>query len=177
MLDEIKKSLGIHKNFPRDGIDFVDISPVLRNKEHFRFILNYLFEMYKDKDIDKIVSVESRGFIFGSALAHLLGSGFVMVRKKGRLPGKIASCSYSKEYGMDCVEMQADSINLGENILIIDDLLATGGTIAACIELVKNMGGNIKDVCCLIELAYLNGRQNVEKHFDNITTVIKIEKG
>jgi len=175
MIEDIKNSLGIHKDFPKQGIEFVDISPVMKNKEQFKHLIDHISGLYKDKEIDKVISIEARGFILGSALAHKLNSGFVMVRKKGKLPGETIQSSYSKEYGTDGIEIQKDSIEPNDRVLVVDDLLATGGTMIACIDMLKQLNANIVDIFCLIELEYLDGRKRVKEHFDSITSIIKIK--
>jgi len=162
MINEIKGNLKLYKNFPTEGINFVDISPILADKKYFNYIINKIYERYKNIKIDKVASIESRGFVLGSILAHRLGAGFVMIRKKGKLPGNVIKISYKKEYGEGELEIQADSIRPNERILLIDDVLATGGTLKASIELIKKLNANIKGVCCLIELEKLRGRGKIE---------------
>ena len=148
------------------GVVFWDITPLLKDKKSFKETINKMAEHYKGKDIDVIVSNEARGFIIGGPLAYALGVGFVPVRKKGKLPSQCVQVSYQKEYEKDTVEMHADSIKKGDKVLIIDDLLATGGTVKANIELVEKMGGKVVGLGFLIELEYLEGRKLVGDKYE-----------
>jgi adenine phosphoribosyltransferase len=141
------------------GVVFWDITPLLKDKDAFRESIKQMSERCRDKDIDVVVSNEARGFILGSALAYELGVGFVPIRKKGKLPSKCVDLTYNKEYESDCIEIHEDSIKPGQKVLLIDDLLATGGTIKANTELVEKLGGKIVCVGFLIELDYLHGRK------------------
>ena len=149
-------------DFPKEGIVFKDITPLLSDSLSFQIVIDTLKTRYKDKKIDQVVGVEARGFVFASALAYALGSGVVMVRKPGKLPYKTYQKTYSLEYGEDNIEIHQDALENGQRVIIIDDVLATGGTLAACIDLVKN---NFKveliEVAFLIELDFLNGRQKL----------------
>lgn len=149
-------------DFPKKGIVFRDITTLLRDATAFRKVIDSLYERYKDYAIDKVVSVESRGFILGSPLAYRLGAGFVPVRKPHKLPSKTISQEYQLEYGQDALEIHVDGISKGERVLIVDDLLATGGTIMATCNLVKKLGGKILGIAFLIELASLKGRERLE---------------
>ena len=141
------------------GVVFWDITPLLKDKICFKESIKQIADHYRDKKIDVIVSNEARGFIIGAALAYELGVGFVPVRKKGKLPYKCIQLSYNKEYECDTIEMHEDAIKKGQKVLVIDDLLATGGTVKANIELVEKLGGKIVGLGFLIELDYLNGRK------------------
>jgi adenine phosphoribosyltransferase len=141
------------------GVVFWDITPLLKDKICFKETIKQIAGHYRDKKIDVIVSNEARGFIVGAALAYELGVGFVPVRKKGKLPYKCIQLSYNKEYECDTIEMHEDALKKGQKVLIIDDLLATGGTVKANIELVEKLGGKIVGLGFLIELSYLNGRK------------------
>ncbi len=153
------------RQFPFKGVAFWDIAPLLKDPRVFNYIIDKFVEHYKDKKIDVIVSNEARGFIFGAPLAYALGVGFVPIRKKGKLPGNCTAITYQKEYEADTIEIQADAITKGQNVLIIDDLLATGGTVKANIELVEKLGGNIVGLGFLIELDYCGGRKVIgNKH-------------
>ena len=151
-------------DFPKKGIIFKDITPLLKDRSAFKQAIGALAEKFKDEDIDAVVSVESRGFIVGSALALKLDTGFVPVRKKGKLPYLTHSVTYSLEYGEDTLEMHQDAIKKGDKVLIADDLLATGGTVAATIELVEKLGGKITGIVFLIELTALKGREKLRGH-------------
>ena len=151
-------------DFPKKGIIFKDITPLLQDKDLFKKAIDLLCERFKNKKIDAVVSVESRGFILGSAIAYKMGAGFVPVRKKGKLPYKTHSATYELEYGQDTLEMHQDAIKKGDKVLIVDDLLATGGTLGATIDLVKQMGGEITGVGFLIELSFLKGRDKIKDY-------------
>jgi adenine phosphoribosyltransferase len=149
-------------DFPKPGILFRDITTLLKNKKAFKMAIDALAKKYKGKKIDQVVAVEARGFIVGGALAHKIGAGFVPVRKKGKLPWKTKSVSYDLEYGTDILEMHHDSVNPGERILVVDDLLATGGTAKAAVDLVENSGGKIAGIAFLIELVDLKGKDKLK---------------
>ena len=152
-------------DFPKKGIIFKDITTLLTRGDLFRKVIDEFAAYYEGKGIQKIVGIESRGFIFGSALAYKLGAGIVPVRKKGKLPHKTVTATYQLEYGTDTLEMHADALDGGaDRVLVVDDLLATGGTMKACCDLVKELGGAIAGVACLIELAGLKGRERVAPH-------------
>ena len=148
-------------DFPNKGIMFRDITTLLKDREAFGEVVEKFYEHYKDKKIDKVVSVESRGFIFGSTLAYKLGAGFVPIRKPGKLPAEVIRQEYQLEYGTDSMEIHKDAIKPGERILVHDDLLATGGTIAAACKLIERLKGEVVGICFLIELLPLNGRKAI----------------
>ena len=141
------------------GVVFWDITPLLKDKHAFRECVKQMAERCRGKDADVVVSSEARGFILGAALAYELGVGFVPIRKKGKLPSKAARLTYQKEYESDTIEIHEDSIEPGQKVLLVDDLLATGGTIKANAELVEKLGGKIVGMGFLIELGYLHGRE------------------
>ncbi len=153
------------------GVVFWDITPLLKDKQAFKEAIDKLVEHYKNKDIDIIVSNEARGFIIGAALAYALGVGFVPVRKKGKLPSKCVELTYQKEYEKDTIEIHDDAIVKGQKVLIIDDLLATGGTVKANIDLVEKLGGKIVGVGFLIELEYLSGRKTLGDKYEIFSLV------
>lgn len=148
-------------DFPKPGILFKDITTLLNNKDAFKSAINSLAEKYKNKKIDAIVAVESRGFIFGGALANKLNTAFVPVRKKGKLPWKTNSASYELEYGTDTLEMHQDALKPNSSVLIVDDLLATGGTVKAVTDLVKQQQAKVSGIAFLIELKDLKGRDKL----------------
>jgi adenine phosphoribosyltransferase len=148
--------------FPREGIIFKDITPLLRDGEKFRGIIDQFAARYRGKRVDVVVSVEARGFIIGPAIAYKLGAGVVPVRKKGKLPWHCYQATYDLEYGTDTLEIHQDAIKPGEKVLIVDDLLATGGTVGAVIKLVERLKGEIVEVAFLIELAALRGREQIK---------------
>lgn len=146
-------------DFPKEGIVFKDITPLLLQPEAFKLAIQELIKTVSDQKVDKIIGIDARGFIFGAVVAHEMGIGFIPVRKLGKLPHDTESVSYSLEYGKAAIEIHRDSISEGENVMIVDDLLATGGTAAAAIQLVKRLGGNLIGASFLIELTFLNGRE------------------
>ncbi|MFC1508603.1 adenine phosphoribosyltransferase [Candidatus Omnitrophota bacterium] len=163
-MEKLKEYIRNIPDFPKKGILFRDITTLLANKERFSEVLDALSKRYADKNIDAVVAIESRGFIFGGALAHRLGASFVPVRKKGKLPAKTLSAAYSLEYGEDTLEIHEDAFQKGARVLLIDDLLATGGTMAAVIDLVKKLDGDIIELSVVIELADLKGRARLKDH-------------
>lgn len=167
----LKKLIRDVPDFPKAGIIFKDITPLLKNAKGFKSAINHMAKKYKDKKIDKIVSMESRGFIFGPALALKLGGGFVPVRKKGKLPYKTTSVEYQLEYGTDVLEMHEDAIEKDENVLIVDDVLATGGTAKAVCSLIEKLGGKVAGLCFLIELSFLKPYEKLKGY--DISSLIK----
>jgi len=161
---DLKKTIRNIPDFPKPGILFRDITTLLKDKHAFKVAVNSLVKKYKNKKIDAVVAVEARGFILGGAIAHRLGAGFVPVRKKGKLPGRVHSVTYELEYGTDTLEMHEDAISAGDSVLIVDDLLATGGTVKAVVDLVKKQGACIKGIVFLIELTDLKGADKLKEH-------------
>ena len=155
----LENKLKVIPDFPKKGVNFLDISPLLLNSELFRQLIFDLGQRAEKFDFDKIVAVESRGFVLGSPLAFHLNKGFVMIRKKGKLPGETISQTYDLEYGTDSIEMGSEIIKKDEKILVLDDILATGGTAKAACELVEKTGGCITACLFFIELAFLGGRR------------------
>jgi adenine phosphoribosyltransferase len=164
----LKKSLLDHirsvPDFPKKGIVFRDITTLLKDGGALREAADLFYEKYKSERIDKVVSVESRGFVFGSILAYKLGAGFVPIRKPSKLPAKTIREEYQLEYGKDAIEIHEDAIKPGERVLVHDDLLATGGTVHAACRLVEKLGGTIVGLCFLIELSFLKGRDRLKKY-------------
>ncbi|OQZ04594.1 MAG: adenine phosphoribosyltransferase [Planctomycetes bacterium UTPLA1] len=158
-MDGLAKILRDIRDFPKPGIVFKDITPLLADPAALSLAVEFLTQPFRDKHVDLVVGAESRGFIFGTAVARNLSAGFVPIRKPGKLPYKTKRVEYALEYGTDAMEIHEDAISPGDSVLMIDDLLATGGTMAACCELVKSLGGNIVGVAFLIELTFLNGRE------------------
>lgn len=148
-------------DFPKPGILFYDITPLLKDPKIFRRILDDFTEKYKTANIDKVVGIESRGFIVGSPLAYHLNAGFVPVRKPGKLPADVYEVKYNLEYGSNSLAIHRDAIGMGERVLIVDDLLATGGTAAATVHLIRQLGGDIASVVFLVELSFLSGREKL----------------
>ncbi|MFC1975291.1 adenine phosphoribosyltransferase [Chloroflexota bacterium] len=149
-------------DFPIEGILFYDITTLLKNPAALKDSIDQLVNRYQEADVDVVVGVESRGFIFGMPLAYQLGVGFVPVRKPGKLPAETAAESYDLEYGTNTIEVHVDAIEAGQNVLIVDDLLATGGTARATCNLVKKLGGKVLEVAFVIELSFLNGRDKLQ---------------
>ena len=162
MNPDIKKWIRDIPDFPEKGILFRDITPALLDPSAFTSICDSLIERYKDREIDKIAGIEARGFFFASVLAYRLGKGMIPLRKPGKLPWKTVSRSYSLEYGQATVEMHEDAVNQGERILLVDDLLATGGTAAAAAGLLESKGGVIEEIAFVIELSDLGGKDKLE---------------
>ncbi len=158
----IEKELRIVPDFPKKGIEFLDISPLLENGDHFKSLISQMSEAASVWNFDKIVAIESRGFILGAALAQAMGKGFVMIRKKGKLPGKTIQKTYSLEYGTDTVEMLPTSVKQGERVIVLDDVLATGGTALAACELVEFAGGQIQGCLFMIEIKFLEGQARLK---------------
>lgn len=148
-------------DFPKPGILFYDITTLLKNKDAFKHAVDQMAKKFKSKKIDTVLAVEARGFILGGAIAHKLNSGFIPVRKKGKLPWKTHSVTYELEYGTDTLEMHKDAIKPGDRVLIVDDLLATGGTVKAVTNLVNRVGGKIAGIAFLTELTSLKGKEKL----------------
>jgi adenine phosphoribosyltransferase len=164
MQEKLNKVIRTIPDFPKKGIMFKDITTLLNNKEALRELIDFLKDRYKDKNIDFVAGIESRGFIFGSALAYALGSGFVPIRKKGKLPYTTISEKYALEYGFDEVEIHIDAFRDIKNpkVLLIDDLIATGGTASAAVNLIKKVGAEVVEACFIIELEFLKGRDKLD---------------
>lgn len=149
-------------DFPKPGINFKDITPILANGAALREVIGKFADHYRTKGVELVVGVESRGFLFGAPLAYELGCGFALVRKPGKLPCEVERVEYALEYGTDALEIHRDAVKPGERVLVVDDLLATGGTIGAAVDLVKRLGGNIVGAAFVIELAFLGGRAKMD---------------
>jgi len=160
--NQIKSKIRDVPDFPKPGIVFKDITPVLQDHVVFNALLVAFEKRYAHQKIDAVVAIESRGFIFGSPIAHLLKSAFVPVRKKGKLPFDVVEQSYDLEYGSATIEMHVDALQRGHRVLVIDDVLATGGTASATCRLVEKQGGNIVECAFVIELAFLQGREKLK---------------
>lgn len=165
---ELKDYIRSIQDYPKEGILFRDITTLLKDKDAFKLAIDKMAEQVKDKKVDLIVGAESRGFLIGSALAYKINCGFIPVRKKGKLPYKTISEEYALEYGTDTLYMHEDAIKKGDNVLVVDDLIATGGTALAMIKMVEKLGGNVIGSSFLIELEELNGRKEIEKYPINI---------
>ncbi|HWT46994.1 MAG TPA: adenine phosphoribosyltransferase [Vicinamibacterales bacterium] len=158
-------------DFPKPGILFYDVTTLLKDPQGFKLAIDSLSEPYRDKGISLVVGIESRGFILGAAVADRIGAGFVPVRKLGKLPAETIRASYALEYGTDSLEMHRDAIEPGQKVLVVDDLLATGGTARATVDLVRQLGGDVVGVAFLIELADLNGRAKLAG--ENVRAVLQ----
>lgn len=161
---DIKNYIRDIPDFPKPGIIFKDITPLLSDKEAFASVIEQFAQRYRGKAVDKIVAAEARGFIFGGALAKELNAGLIPVRKKDKLPYKTINVAYELEYGTDTLYMHKDAVKKGENILILDDLLATGGTAKALCELVETLKGKVIEIAFVIELLFLNGRYKLNNY-------------
>lgn len=161
-MSDIAKLIRTIPHYPKEGIMFRDITTLLKDPEGFKTTINLLVNKYKDANLDYIAGIEARGFILGSALAFALGKGFIPVRKKGKLPGKTITQSYDLEYGSDTIEIHEDAIHKGANILLIDDLIATGGTALGAITLIEKCGGNIVECAFVVDLPELGGAKKIQ---------------
>ena len=163
-IQKLREALRDVPDFPKPGIIFKDITTILENGELFKSAIDIFLEANEGRKIDKIVGIDARGFIFGAAVAYQLGVGFIPVRKKGKLPYKTESMAYTLEYGEAVIEMHIDGVAKGEKVVLIDDLLATGGTAAAAAQLIGKMGGELVEAQFLIELEFLNGRDKLRSY-------------
>lgn len=157
-MNDLKALIREVPDYPKPGILFYDLTTVLKDKQGFHLLVSRLCDHYRGKNIDLVVGIEARGFIFGPALAYALGAGFVPARKPKKLPSKTASVTYQLEYGSDSLEVHVDAVRPGQTVLICDDLLATGGTAAAAVSLLKQLRGEIAGAAFAVELTFLNGR-------------------
>ncbi len=160
----IKEYINEYPDFPKAGIIFRDISPILREPKAFQYVINSFYEEYKDYNIDLIAGIESRGFIFASALALKFNKGMIMIRKQGKLPGYTSTKKYDIEYGNATMEIQKEAIKKGNRVLIIDDLIATGGTARASAQLIEELGGTVVGFAFVIELTSLKGIETISKY-------------
>jgi adenine phosphoribosyltransferase len=164
MSDSLRNAIRDVNDFPKPGIIFKDITPILADGQLFRKAISLLCDTAGGVKIDKVVGIDARGFIFASAVADRLGAGFVPVRKKGKLPWKTRQTAYSLEYGDSIIELHEDAVRPGESVLLVDDLLATGGTAAAAVKLLDELDAEFVGISFLIELAFLNGREKLRPH-------------
>ena len=163
-MEELKKVIREVPDFPKEGILFYDITTLLKDGPSLAKAVDALCGRYRGERIDAVLAIEARGYIFGGTMACRLGTGFVPVRKPGKLPAKTIQETYELEYGTDTIEMHEDAVRKGQRILIVDDLLATGGTAAAACRLVEKAGGQVVECCFLIELRFLKGREKLGSH-------------
>ena len=171
----IKSKIRTIENYPIKGVMFRDITTLLKDPEGLRDSINKLVDRYKDLNIDKIVAIESRGFIIGAPLAYLLNVGLVLIRKPGKLPAETIDQDYKLEYGTDRIEVHLDAIEKGEKVLIVDDLIATGGTAEAAVKLIQKMKGDIVECCFIIDLPDIGGRDRLENMGQKVFTLCEFE--
>jgi adenine phosphoribosyltransferase len=175
MQSDLLKAIRTIPDYPKPGILFRDITTLLGNARAFRRAVDELVHPYAGMKIDKIAGIEARGFILGGAVAHQLSAGFVPIRKKGKLPHETVSVSYSLEYGIDEMEMHKDAISPGEKVILVDDLIATGGTAEGAVKLLRSMGAEIVAACFIIDLPDLGGRKKLEALDVSVRTLISFE--
>jgi adenine phosphoribosyltransferase len=173
--ERIRSKIRTVPNWPKNGVMFRDITTLLQDAPTFNHTIELLKERYKNDEIDIVIGIESRGFIIGSALAHALGKGFVPIRKKGKLPHETESQEYSLEYGTDIIEIHKDAIKPNNQVLLVDDLIATGGTALAACQLVNKLGGQIKECCFIIDLPELGGRKRLEENGYMVFSLVEFE--
>ncbi len=172
-MDELRKLIREVPDFPKPGINFYDITTLLKDPTGLEETIDALTELCRGLDIDTVIGVESRGFIFGAPLAYQLGVGFIPVRKPKKLPSGTVSVSYELEYGTDSLEMHEDAVGEGHNVLIVDDLLATGGTARAVVDLVEGVGGKVSGLLFVVELNFLNGRAKFDGY--NVQSLVRYD--
>lgn len=178
LLEEVKNEIRQVPNFPKKGIQFLDITTGVKNPEAFKAMIDFLYEKFKNQNIDYIAGIESRGFVFGAPLANRLNAGFIMIRKPNKLPADTISESYDLEYGTDTVEIHADAIEKGKRVVVIDDLLATGGTATAACNLVKKVGGEVVAAAFIIELTPLRGAEKIKSNSGvDVVSMLKYDIG
>jgi len=168
---DLKSEIRVIENFPEEGISFKDITTVLKNPKLLKEAIDLMCSKFEDLNIDIVVGPESRGFIFGTPIAYKLSAGFVPVRKPGKLPSETVAYSYDLEYGRDSLEIHKDAIKKGKKVLVVDDLLATGGTVSATAKLVEMLGGEVVGLGFFIELTELNGREKIKNY--NVNSIVK----
>ncbi len=171
----IKSRIRTIPHYPHEGIMFRDITSLLKDPVGYRVMINELVNRYTGKRIDKVVGIEARGFIIGSALAYLLGVGFIPIRKKGKLPAETIGHDYDLEYGSDRIEIHADAFDKGERILLVDDLIATGGTAEAAASLIEKIGGKLIECCFVIDLPDIGGAECLRKKGRKVFTLCEFE--
>ncbi len=171
----IKSKIRTVPHYPKQGVMFRDITTLLKDPVGFRVTINELAKRYEGAKIDRIAGIEARGFILGAALAYQLGLGFVPIRKKGKLPAETVGQDYALEYGTDRIEMHVDAVAKGEKLLLVDDLIATGGTAEAACKLIESMGGKVAECCFVIDLPDLGGRARLEKLGQKVFALCEFE--
>ncbi|MDC3245873.1 adenine phosphoribosyltransferase [Candidatus Pseudothioglobus singularis] len=171
----IKSKIRTIKNYPIDGVMFRDITTLFKDPEGLREAINIFAERYKDMQIDKIAAIESRGFLIGAPLAYLLNVGLVLIRKPGKLPAETIKQDYKLEYGSDQIEIHIDAIKEGERVLIVDDLIATGGTVEAAVKLVQKIKGEVLECCFIIDLPDIGGSRKLKSMGQNVFSLCEFE--
>jgi len=171
----IKSKIRTIQNYPIDGVMFRDITTLFKDPEGLREAINLFAERYKDMQIDKIAAIESRGFLIGAPLAYLLNVGLVLIRKPGKLPAETIKQDYKLEYGTDQIEIHIDAIKEGERVLIVDDLIATGGTVEAAVKLLQKMKGEVLECCFIIDLPDIGGSKKLESMGQNVFSLCEFE--
>lgn len=171
----IKSRIRTVPHYPKQGVMFRDITTLLKDPVGFRVTINELVNRYTGVKVDRVAGIEARGFIVGAALAFQLGVGFVPIRKKGKLPAETVGHDYELEYGTDRIEMHVDAVTKGERVLLVDDLIATGGTAEAAVKLIESMGGKVIECCFVIDLPDLGGRSRLEKHGQKVFALCEFE--
>jgi adenine phosphoribosyltransferase len=171
----IKSKIRTIQNYPIDGVMFRDITTLFKDPEGLREAINIFAERYKDMRIDKIAAIESRGFLIGAPLAYILNIGLVLIRKPGKLPAETIKQDYKLEYGSDQIEIHIDAIKEGERVLIVDDLIATGGTVEAAVKLVQKMKGEVLECCFIIDLPDIGGSRKLESMGQNVFSLCEFE--
>lgn len=161
---ELKQYIREIPNFPKEGISFKDVTTLIKEKDVFKYVIDKIAQNLKDKKIDYIVGPEARGFIVGAPVSYAIGAGFVPIRKKGKLPGQTLSKTYQLEYGEDTIEIHSDAIPKGSRVAIVDDLIATGGTVNAIIDIIESLGSEVVSLQFIIELTALNTSENIKKY-------------
>ena len=172
-MEKIKKAIRTIPHFPKKGIMFRDITTLLKDADAFKETIDALVERYRNQSLDLVAGIESRGFIIAGAIAYLLGKGFIPIRKPGKLPAETFRVEYELEYGKDAVEMHKDSVFKGARVLVVDDLLATGGTMKAACDLVEKAGGTVVECAFIVDLPDLKGREKLQKY--QIFTLVEFE--
>jgi adenine phosphoribosyltransferase len=172
-MDHLKSIIREVPDFPKPGINFYDITTLLKDPEGFRQVIDGLASQFKDEKVDTVIGIEARGFIFAPAMAYQLGAGFVPARKPGKLPSECATVSYDLEYGQDALQMHRDAVGAGHRVVIADDLLATGGTASAVVRLVEQLGGEVVGLAFVVELEFLPGREKLAGY--DVRSLIKYQ--
>jgi adenine phosphoribosyltransferase len=170
---DLKSKIREVPDFPKKGILFYDITTMVKDAQAFKQCIDQMYDLVKNKKIDKVAAIESRGFIFAAPLALKLGCGFVIIRKPGKLPAETIKESYDLEYGSNTIEVHKDAIKKGEKVLLVDDLLATGGTMCAAVKLVEKLGGKVEQILFVIELTFLKGKEKLRKY--NVSSLLEYD--